>query len=376
MKMNKKGEESDGGSITGVVGYLIILVALLVFVVLQTTSSGKVKDVGEELFNLDEIKKIAEEELTDEQKLELAEMRKVSSMLKEKIDSDGRDCIIPLDFSEYNEDFVINFFRNSGRGFLGVTKEHADFDAREPLLSNVYFNSLSNEHFAINKFRNLIFNGDSYDLGEDVFIYKAPNGDVYFMDYFKTALSRGFFSDILRKNVCGNEDAFNKLIITNANFDVVEGTTLEEAKDILEYLNSDFSYNGGTYKIYEILRYLLDLDGQRERGDFPIQEEINSLLNKLGEHVETYFGEEYRGLPIRSENKCWVASVDMGNVFDTITFGKSQGRNLLYRDSSVQLSDGSVINIRLSVSGENCLPAIEIDKLLEPYRSVGAPEGQ
>lgn len=221
MKMNKKGEENDGGSITGVVGYLIILVALLVLVVFQTTSSGKVKDVGEELFNLDEIKKIVEEELTDEQKLELAEMRKVSSMLKEKIDSDGRDCIIPLDFSEYNEDFIINFFRNSGRGFVGVTKEHADFDAREPLLSNVYFNSFGNDYFAINEFRNLMFNGERHDLGEEVFIYKALNGDVYFYSGIKlieiksnllNCEDKKLFDDLSDKRIKGEIDEVGYLI--------------------------------------------------------------------------------------------------------------------------------------------------------------------
>ena len=113
---------------------------------------------------------------------------------------------------------------------------------------------------------------------------------------------------------------------------------------------------------------------QRERGDFPIEDEINFLLYKLGNHIENYFGEHYRGLPGPSENACWKAAANFGYAEDTLTYGKSSGDNLLYREVTLELSDGSIINFAMSVSRYGCLPAVKIDKLLEQYRNVGAPE--
>lgn len=359
--MNKRGQ--GGQSVTKLTGITIVIVALLLLVVFVNQSSGDVRDVSDDLLD---VRGIIEEELTDERSREVTEANSLATMLKEQVEKADENCISSIDLSGVNDDFVIDFFDRREGNFVSITKWDSTYDVRKILGNDVYFNFDGTTDFTIKDLKEIEVEGDMFDLGQGIFIFKSSDDNVYFLDFFGAAILRGFFSDVLRKPVCGETENIDVLDITNINFDVVSGTTLEEAEDMRRYLNSNLVYLDTSYKVYELLRYSFDLEVQRDRGDFPIETELNNVLNLLGNHLEEYLGEDYRGLPISSENACWRVTGIMEDIGSTVSYGKSKsmGGNLRYRKLMMELSDESNIEFYLSVSKEGCLPYIEIDKLL------------
>lgn len=365
--MNKKGDE-HWSTISAAV--LIIIALIMVFFV-NTDSFAEVKKGFSKIADIEAIKKAydktigKEDALTEEEKKTISEF---NLFFKNNfaVGSDN-DCLREINFDEIK-----------GKGFgLGVRGKNfyvqRDEKARAYRLAvptqlvALYFDggsTKSDEDFFIDEnFENV---EDEFEMMKVVYV----NDDkINFLDEATYAELSGEFSSVTGKNICGDV-ANERLGLADVNFEVVPGTSLEEAQDIIDYLNDSFSYLGNDYKIYEMISYLFELDWLRQRSDVsflpvPVEEKFDDLINEIGDHLEEYFGEEYRGLPIPSENKCWLASVDRGDLNEIITFGKSPGQNLRYRDARISLSDGSEINFRLLVSKEGCLPARKIDMLLD-----------
>ncbi len=368
--MNKKGEGNHWEIVSAVV--LIFLVVIVVSL-MYSDSFPKLKKGFEKIADAEAIKKAysktigKEDALTEEEKNIID---KFNLFFRDNFKVEDDDCLKEINFDEVK-----------GKGF-GVRIQGGKIFAEKEERARVYQLNVPSRLLA------LYFDGNTGKMDDDFFIdenFEKINGEIELMDviYIKdqkinfldkatVAEFSGEFSDVMRKNVCGAE-ASERLNLVDIDFDVVSGTNLEEAQDIKDYLNDDFNYLGANYKVYEMIEYLLELNEQMERLDlgmldFPIEKKFNLLSADMGDHLEEYFGEEYRGLPIPSENKCWLASIDRGDINEVITFGKSPGRNLRYRDTHVSLSDGSTINFRLLVSRDGCLPARKINMLLEIYR--------
>ncbi len=368
--MNKKGEEENHwGTYTGVV---LILIALLGFLIINSDTFAPLKKGFEKIADKEAIEKAykktigREEALTEEEKKTIDQF---NLFFKNNFIIDDDDCIKQINFDEIK-----------GKGFgIGVRNGNVFAEKEErarvyPLIAPfrllaMYFDEdaekIADDFFIDENFEKV---NNKFELENIVYV---KNNKIYLLDEFRRAILQGVFSDIAKKDFCGAKVS-EKISITNTEIRDVPGTTTEEAQDVVDYLNSEIEYLGTDYKIYEILKYLFDLNVQR-RGDFPIEEEINFLLDKLGNHIENYFGEDYRGLPVPSENACWKAGADFGYAEDILLYGKSPGDNLLYRKVTLGLSDGEAFNFVMSVSRYGCLPAVEIDKLLEQYRNVGAP---
>ncbi len=356
------GDDEEGGGIgTFVSAILILLVITGVIYVVFFLMYGGSKGALEETFT--DVKKISDEVYNTEKDIGVKESNKIADYLEGIFSIKEKDCLMELDFNSFDKDFIIEFNNNA----LTVFKKEGNtnrYVAVKRLLNNVYFNK-DIKNFKIKEFKEIETSESNYNIplfDNKIILYRSLNGDFNFMDSFKNALFKGFFSEIFEKNMCGWESKKRILTITNVNFDIIPGTTEEEARDLSDYLNSDFSYLGTNYKIYEMIKYLFDLNGQKDRLDFPIEKEFNNLLVEMSNHIENYFGETYRGLPNPSENKCWRAYIEEGS--SSLFFGNSKGQNLLYRKATITLSNGDIINFRLYVSKDDCLPAIKINMLL------------
>jgi len=217
---------------------------------------------------------------------------------------------------------------------------------------------------------NLITSEDSLMTLEAAYPSEAGKGiDLEKMEEIKTneevdAISpvtefSGELSDVTQKKLCGTERG-ERLSIANIEFEDVKGINPEEARDIIAYLNDDFSYLGEDYQIHEMIKYLLDLGGLYKDGQLEKENERKHLflINSMGKHVEEYFGEEYRGR--FSINGCWnvIASIE---GLSTV-YGYGLAPDLLYRSAMITLSDGSAIRIIMLVKGE-CLPASKTTSL-------------
>ena len=364
--MNKKGDESHWGTYTFLVLTILALLGILIF---YSDIWASVKKPFEKIADKEAIEKAKERTIGREQALTEEEKKIIDQFnlfFKNNFIIEDDDCIKQINFDEIK-----------GKGFgIGVRGGNVFAEKEErarvyPLIApaklSFYSNEVSDEFFIDEDFEKI---NNIVKLEDVVYV----NNKIYFLNEFRKAILQGSFSNIMEKNLCGT-DANEKILVVNVIPKDFPGVTSEESLDVVDYLNSEIEYLGANYKIYEILKYLFDLDVQRNRGDFPVEDEINSLFDRLSEHIENYFGETYRGLPISSQNTCWKAAANFEYPEDTLAYGKSPGQNLLYRNVVLELSDGSKIDFSLSVSRNNCLPAVEIDKLLEPYRNVGAPQG-
>mgnify|MGYP001577211002 CR=1 FL=1 len=354
--MNKKGEEENHWGIVS--GAILIFIAMIGVFFVYSDSFAEVKEGFGKVADTEVIKKAysktigKESALTEEEKKIIDEF---NLFFQRNFAVDDDDCIKEFNFDEIKrKGFGI---RVDGKNIFaekeGMARVYPLSVPNYRLLALRYFDENLDEFYIDEKFEKI---DDEFEFVDVVYV---KDGKINFLDEITAAVFTGLHSDVLKKNVCGEESSFDRLTITDEEVYVVPGTTQEEARDIMDYLNSDFTYNGGTYKVYEILRYIFDLEAQR-RGDFPIEEEINFLLDELGDHIEEYF-EDRSGTPITPENKCWRALASMGNIDEVITFGKSEDIKGVYRSvsASISLSDGSTITFRLfvSVSREGCLPA-------------------
>jgi len=351
-KMNKRGDEHWGTIST----LVLIFIAMIVIFFVYSDSFAEVKEGFVKIADTEAIKKaysktIGEEStLTEEEKKIIDEFNLFFRNNFAVIDD---DCIKEINFNAIKE-----------KGF-GVRVRDGDIFAEKKGKARVYPLSVSSRLAFLNldggadgffideEFENV---NDRYELGDVVYV---KDRKINFLDRATAAEFSGELSDVTQKKLCGTERG-ERLSIANIEFEDVKGINPEEARDIIAYLNDDFSYLGEDYQIHEMIKYLLDLGGLYKDGQLEKENERKHLflINSMGKHVEEYFGEEYRGR--FSINGCWnvIASIE---GLSTV-YGYGLAPDLLYRSAMITLSDGSAIRIIMLVKGE-CLPASKTTSL-------------
>lgn len=159
----------------------IIIVAIVLGFVLINVLFADTKDA---FFDVDEIKKIAEEELSTDVELDVKEANRVSDKFEEVFNTAGNDCIVNLDIADFDNRLNVHFKDGVMRIF---NEDFREFIVRRNLDVNIYFNDVSNNDFILKRF-------SKADLGRGeerlvllnsngpLIFYKSSNGDFYLYD--------------------------------------------------------------------------------------------------------------------------------------------------------------------------------------------------
>ena len=338
-------DDEQGIGIGTVVGALFIMILILVLAFTNKELLGESKKTFDDTFDTQEAIDVFKDALRDEQDRVLIELETVANAFDEAFDYasdyEGSDCVVRIDTSSFDDDIVVEFREG---GAMRVMKEKfVEKIVRRNLDEKIYFNFDGVSNFRIE------INDKEFGFTKELFVYKSSEGDIHFLDFSKSSILTGSFSDVLKKRNCGDTMEPKDLEVTNFNIDVVPGTTEEEARDIVNYLNSDFNYLNSNYKLFEILLFLNDIPDDLDFLDTHGRE-IDFLLERLQEHFGNYFKNHEGDLSIISKKPCWRVWITSGNIDPlVIVYGRDVGVSARYRSISLELSDGRKINLDLDI---------------------------
>lgn len=371
--MNKRGEEENHWSTISAAVFIILAMVVVLFVF--SDSFAEVKKGFEKFADKEAIGKAykktigRESTLTEEEKKVID---KFNLFFKNNFIIEDDDCIKQ-----------INFYEIKGKGFGISVRDGNVFAEKEerarvyPLIAPsklaLYSDEVTDEFFIDENFEKI---NNKIELADFIYI---KEGKINFLDRNTANFLFGSLSDVIKKNICG-EQKRERLTIAETNVMVLQGTTSDEAQDIVDYLNSDFFYLGSDYKLFEILAYLNDIPNDLGVLDSH-RWEIDTLLKKLEEQFGNYF-ENYGGdLSTISKKACWRAWVTSG-IEDhlVIIYGTEAGISARYRSVFLELSDGRKINFDLDilldfVTDTECLPTTKTANLERNPLAKGAFKG-
>ncbi|MBU2639184.1 MAG: hypothetical protein KKG75_00585 [Nanoarchaeota archaeon] len=171
--------EGEGMGIGTLVNAIVIFLVIIGVIWVHGEMFGGSRKALEEFFDLGEIKNVAQDVFSTERDITLNTTHIIADKIVELLMVKENDCLINLDFSGFDDSFVVEFKESTtGNSLLEVSKGRVAVQRR--LTNNVFF--MNSRNFKIKEFDKIEINGIEYPvkIGDKIILFKDINSNFYF----------------------------------------------------------------------------------------------------------------------------------------------------------------------------------------------------